>query len=262
MNKQIDSGAAPLALAKAVRRWDYDKSIEKMRPLIRQWKKATVEMLRELYLAREFLTNQKGQHKDPEADNYIVYSWSGYCGELGLTYQTANNWLRPFTPRELSETGKDAFLLEPPMKTESTADLALMDARIEKALRAGKRPADWTDKEEAELKRRLENARFQQLAEQYNMPAVAKTHTDYFTETLRRSKDIINFKLTDHNQILAQASVFDHAEAYLNTFKDPETKAQAAFNLALKTKNLANEIAEKNFHLREAAWDEDAKNDS
>jgi len=260
MSKQKDSGAA-LALDRAVNRWDYDTSISKMRPMVKQWKKATIEMARELYLAKEFLTNQKGQYKDPEADDYLLYSWSSYCEEIGLSYQTANNWLKPFMPKELSETGKDDYLLEPPAKTETTADRAHMEARIEKVLQTGKRPSNWTDKEEAELKRRLENTRFAKLAEELNMPVVARAKHDYFADTLKRSKDIVNFKLADRGQILAQAAIFDHIEAYLNMFSDPEIKARAAFNLALKARNRANEIAEMNFQLSESTPLNNEEND-
>ena len=251
MSKQKDSGAL-VALDRAVHRWDYDTSVSKMRPLIRQWKKATTEAARELYLAKEFLTTQKGQYKDPEANDYLLYSWSSYCEEIGMSYQTANNWLKSFTPKELSDTGKDVYLLEPPIKTETTADRALMESRIEKVLQGNPRPKNWTDKEEAELKRRLENARYVKLAEELNMPAIARAKHDYFADTLKRSKDIVNFKLAERGQILAQAAIFDHIEAYLNTFSDPETKARAAFNLALKTRNRANEIAEMNFQLSES----------
>jgi hypothetical protein len=87
MNKHDDSGA----LQRTVKCWDYGRSIAKMRPLIKQWETVTKEMLRELYLAREFLTSQKGQYKDPNASNYLIHSWSGYCGDLGFSYQTANN---------------------------------------------------------------------------------------------------------------------------------------------------------------------------
>ena len=251
MSKQKDSGAV-LALDRAVHRWDYDVSVSKMRPMVKQWKKATLVMARELYLAKEFLNNQKGQYKDPEADDYLLYSWSSYCEEIGLTYQTANNWIKSFIPKELSDTGKDVLMLDAPAKTETTADRALMDVRIEKVLRTGKRPADWTDKEESEYKRRIESARFSKLAEELNMPVVARAKHDYFADTFKRSKDIVNFKLADRGQILAQAAIFDHIEAYLNTFSDPEIKARAAFNLALKARNRANEIAEMNFQLSES----------
>jgi len=244
MSKQKDSGAV-LALDRAVHRWDYDTSVSKMRPMIRQWKKATIEMLRELYLARKFLTEQKGQYKDPDADNYLLYSWSSYCKEIGISYQSANNWLKPFTPKELSDTGKDVLLLEAPMKTETTpTEIALMESRIQKVLEGNPRPKNWTDKEEKELRRRMENARFVKLAEEWNEPAIARAKKDYFANILQNPKDIVNFKLKDQNQMIAQAAIFDHIDAYLKTFTIPEVKANAAFNLALKTRNYANEIAE------------------
>lgn len=130
---------------------------------------------------------------------------------------------------------------------------AIMEARIAEVLQTGKRPTDWTDKEETELKQRLENARFSKLAEEYNGPAIVRTRHDYFAAALKRSKDIVNFKLADRNQILAQAAVFEHIEVYLKTFRDSEIKARAAFNLALKARNLANDIAEINFQLSESS---------
>jgi len=55
--------------------------------------KIFMEFLRELYLARKFLTKQKGQYRDPEADNYLLYSWTSYCETIGISPQTANSWL-------------------------------------------------------------------------------------------------------------------------------------------------------------------------
>jgi len=56
--------------------------------------KLFAEFLRGLYLAREYLTSQKGQYKDPDADDYLVYSWKSYCEEeIGISCQAANSWL-------------------------------------------------------------------------------------------------------------------------------------------------------------------------
>jgi len=264
MNKQHDSSAALMSLTGKVSRWNYDRSVEKMRPLVRQWKKATVEMLRELYLAKEFLTTQKGQYKDPEADDYLLYSWSGYCEEIGLIYQTANNWLRLFTPKELSDNGRDTLLIAPPLKTETTASHALMQARIAEVLRTGIRPADFTDEEEAEYARQLKNAELARLTEQaakYNALVTSKTK-DYFGETLKHSRDKAKFNLDDRDQLLAQLAIFKHVATYLDTFENIETRAKAAFNIALKTRNIANEIAELNFQLSESAQAKDEEHDS
>jgi len=267
MSKQHDSAAAPLALAGKVSRWSYERSVEKMRPLVRGWKKATIDMLRELYLAKEFLTTQKGQYKDPEADDYLIYSWSGYCGEIGLSYQTANSWLRmfQFKPRELSETGKDALLaLEAPLKEDTAASRALMQARIAEVLRTGMRPTDFTDEEEAEYAKQLKNAELARLTEQavkYNALVTSKVK-DYFGETLKRSKDIAKFNIDDRDLLLAQMVIFKHIAAYLDAIENIETRAKAAFNIALKTRNIANETAELNFQMSELESPKDEEYDS
>lgn len=255
MKKQQDSeGAMAMALEFKINRWNYGKSIEKMRPLVKQWKKATVEMLRELYLAREFLARQKGQYRDPEAPNYLEFSWSGYCGEIGLSYQKVNGWLRYFdyVPRELSQTGRDALLLlDAPPKEDTTASRALARARINEVLRAGERPADWTDEEEEELRRQLKNAQYEELAADYHWKDVSSIH-DYFSDAMRRSKDVAAFRLEDAAQMQAQLKVFKYIEAYLAIFDGAETRALAALNLALKTKDIANKMAEENFQIKES----------
>jgi len=255
MKQSNNSGAEAMALEFKLNRWNYGKSIEKMRPLVKQWKKATVEMLRELYLAREFLTRQKGQYKDPEAPNYLEYSWSGYCGEIGLKYQAVNSWLKSFqfAPKELSPTGKDTLLLlDAPPKEGTTASRALTQARINGVLRTGERPTDWTDEEEEELRRQLKKAQYAELAADYHWKDVTSIH-DYFSDAMRRSKDVAAFRLEDTAQIQAQLKVFKYIEAYLAIFDKAETRALAALNLALKTKDIANRLADENFQLQESA---------
>ena len=66
-----------------------------------------IYVFRALYIAREFLNNQKGQRKDRTAEDYIAYTWNDYCQEIGASRHTVNNWLKNFTPAELSEDGKD-----------------------------------------------------------------------------------------------------------------------------------------------------------
>ena len=260
MSEQQNKEIIPMELANKIRRWNYDKSVIKMRPLVREWKKATVEILCELYLAREFLTNQKGQYKDPSADNYLLNSWSSYCEELGMSYQTANNWLRLFTPKELSDTGKAVLALSPPMKIETTASRALMQARINEAIRTGIRPSGWTDEEETEYQKQMKNARLLEITEKLDAPIYFKAN-DHFAEALKHKKDITNFKLENAVQTQAQFKVFKYIEEYLNAFENPETQSFAAFNLALRARNISNEIAEKYFQIKDAQAEESG-NDS
>ena len=54
------------------------------------------EFLRELYEAKEYLTSQKGQRRDPSAPDFIQYTWGTYCEAIGISRQTADRWLRVF----------------------------------------------------------------------------------------------------------------------------------------------------------------------
>jgi len=80
--------------------WDYGKSVKRIRTLVKKYRCKEItdnqytELLRELYLTREFLTSQKKYLRETNSE----LSWSGYCKEIGILYQTVNNWLRPFTP--------------------------------------------------------------------------------------------------------------------------------------------------------------------
>ena len=65
--------------------------------------------LRDIYMAREYLNNQLGQRKDPNATDYIWYTWNDFCETFGLARQTVNSWLRKFVPAELSEDDTDHY---------------------------------------------------------------------------------------------------------------------------------------------------------
>jgi hypothetical protein len=247
MSKQKDSGAA-LALDKAVHRWDFDKSVMKVRELRHQWDKMTTQITRELFLAKAFLTSQK----KPKSNDENQYTWEAYCGAINMDRQFADYWINKFIPRELSDTNKDVLLIKAPIKTEITAiDRAAKKARMQDVLYTGEKPKDWTDEEDVEYRKIMRSAHFAEIAEKYNAPTYFKAN-DYFSEALKRQKDITNFKLDNPVYIQAQYKVFRYIEEYLNVFEDSEIQARAAFNIALRARNLSNEIAEKNFQIKNA----------
>jgi hypothetical protein len=255
MNKQNESGAlASLELTEKIRRWDYDKSVIKMRELGREWAGITAKVTRELYLAREHL--KKCQHKYPDAPYYSEYTWKIYCDEIKIPCDVAGYWISKFIPREVSGSGRDVLLINAPVKEDTAASRALMQNRVNEALRTGTRPHDFTKEEDAELKRQVKNAEYAELARGYAVPDIAGVK-DYFSDALRRSKDIAKFKLKDTGQMQAQLKLFRYIEAYLSTFDDSETRALAALNLALKTHNIADKLAGEHFQLREPAEEED-----
>jgi len=77
-------------------KWDYNQSIKKVKVLVYKWKNLTVEVVNELFIAREILSNQ-GARTDLEE----VKTWEDYCNDIGIEKRTGNLWLQRYLqPRE------------------------------------------------------------------------------------------------------------------------------------------------------------------
>ena len=67
--------------------WDFDASVARVRPVVYKWKNLTLEMMTELYIAREVLSTggrpRQGQR-----------TWDDYCQAIGIDKATGNRWLK------------------------------------------------------------------------------------------------------------------------------------------------------------------------
>ena len=77
--------------------WDYDSSVNKMRPLIFKWKNLTYEMIEELKQAKKELAKQ-GYRSDLRAN--ARKSWGGYCKDIGMNIGVAYRLLGPIEGHE------------------------------------------------------------------------------------------------------------------------------------------------------------------
>ena len=76
--------------------WDYDESVEKVKVFVYKWKNMTVEMLDELLVAREVLSEQGGDRKSEKYQRDkcpIDKTWGQYCQDIGSEKRTVNRWL-------------------------------------------------------------------------------------------------------------------------------------------------------------------------
>lgn len=113
--------------------WSYERSVETSRVLVKAFRKVSLDLVRELYAAREALSNQgfradlKVKNRIPDASNADLVSsetrlhafegnlknlgqncprftpietWEGYCNDIGLSKRTANSWLALYVPDE------------------------------------------------------------------------------------------------------------------------------------------------------------------
>ncbi len=85
--------------------WNYQASVEKMRPLVVRWKTVTDEMLDELYQARKALSD-RGSWSRANPHN-----WSGYLQDIGLPRRTVHGWLEFWNPTEKKR-------IEPPPRVQ------------------------------------------------------------------------------------------------------------------------------------------------
>jgi hypothetical protein len=120
--------------------WDYEKSVETTKELVASFKKCSLELVKELYVAREALSSP-GFRSDLVEDNLgqdcpRFYTWEGYCADIGLSKRTANSWLALYVPEEerlltteeMKERIEERYL---ELKAELTAHIGDPDWRPE-----------------------------------------------------------------------------------------------------------------------------------
>lgn len=74
--------------------WDYNSSVQKMKSLIFNWRNISIDILDELYSARNIL-NSQGFRNDLSSDKQ---GWENYLNEIGLNKSTVNRWLKKYDP--------------------------------------------------------------------------------------------------------------------------------------------------------------------
>ncbi|MDR2186371.1 MAG: hypothetical protein LBO80_12010 [Treponema sp.] len=230
-------------------RFDVQKSVERMRSRVSRWKDLSVGIIRELYFVREYLNGQQGQHRDPGADDYIAYTWGDYCAAIGLSRQSANGWLRRFTPAELSESGEDKLLapeelkaLAPPELPPTTRE---QERNIARYMATGVRPEGWSKIEEKIVRERLEAKRTREFTDLWMEGKFKREpRRDYFNEIRAVAGTGKRFRLKTQAQIDAQTVMFRAIHDYLGLFQDMEGLMGAAANLNGKIHTAANYFAE------------------
>lgn len=127
-------------LEKLEAEWTYDSAVEKLKPMVINWAKKTLEVARELYIANKKLSNQ-GRRSDlkelisaksdrnSSSDNDLtcfpaetssgeqIHTFKDFCEAIKVPYSTANHWLVLYDP------DKDYLLTTEEYKDERTKEL-------------------------------------------------------------------------------------------------------------------------------------------
>lgn len=77
--------------------WNYDESVKKVKRLGFKWKNLTIEILKELYVAREILRTSPlgGRPKKTSKNLEVIPTWTQYCKDINISLETARLWLKP-----------------------------------------------------------------------------------------------------------------------------------------------------------------------
>jgi hypothetical protein len=235
-------------LTAVIARWNFDKAVERLRPKVQRWGAITVELARELYIAQKYLTGQKGQHKDPDADDYIRYTWTDFCDAIGMSRQTANGYIRRFLPSELSDSGEDRLLSPEEAKALAAPELAPTTADQERLIAqytaTGTRPEGFTKDMEKIVKERKAAAKTKELLEVWSGRFKTDTKRDYFAEIQAIAGKQKRFHLKTPEQVSAQTVMFRTIHEYFELFHKLPDLLAAAANLTDKVHFVANYFAE------------------
>ena len=72
--------------------WDYDSSVAKVKVLVYKWKNVTQEIIDELRIARDNLSDS-GRRTDLVANDTRLPTWQDYCKAIGIDRKTVHRWL-------------------------------------------------------------------------------------------------------------------------------------------------------------------------
>ena len=138
--------------------WDYNASVERVRPMVIKWRTLTVELVGELYQAREALRNIGGDRRSESfsVPNGTLKSWADYLNDVGLAKSTVHRWLERYIPEENKLLTPEELEERKAIETRAKQDEATAIAkRVKEAKNKGARPADWDEKTEREYQRQL-----------------------------------------------------------------------------------------------------------
>ncbi|MCL1812254.1 MAG: hypothetical protein FWG29_01890 [Treponema sp.] len=239
---------APTALVKLVAKWDYQRAVDRIAPKVARWHGLTADLVRELYIARKHLNGQKGQRTDPDAEDYIRYTWNDFCEAIGISRQTANGFIRRFIPAELSENGEDKLYSQEEWKmltlTEAPLTTREEERLIARFMHTGVRPEGFTKGLEKIACERLSAKKNKEIAELWKGSLHLETKRDYLADIQLLTKTKSRFQLKDQEQLHSQILMFRAIHGYLESFKKMPDLLAAASNLTGKIHDVTNILAE------------------
>jgi len=159
--------------------WDYQDSVNKVRPMVINWRSLTIELVDELYRARESLAKRKPLKGQSDV---TIDTWNQYLDDIGLKRMTVHRWLERYLPEENRILEPEE--LEERKQLEARANLnrdVAIRKRIHIAISTGKKPSDWDNETEKAYRR--------ELKERQDRTARIESYKDEVAEKERKRRE-------------------------------------------------------------------------
>ena len=169
-------------ITSATTTWDYSSSVEKVRGMVIKWSTLTIELVENLYRAREELDARGKNHgKEKVQDG----TFSKYLEEVGLARRTVYSWLERYIPSERKlltveelETKKQQEARAIAEKNQTEWEKAR--ERVAEYRKTGRKPEGWGIREDAIEENEGD---FRERQEE------ARRRADETNETMRRAQE-------------------------------------------------------------------------
>jgi len=239
--------------------WVYDESVKSMQKTVYKWKNLTVDIVEELYLARNILSAQ-GKRTDCLEENKSNFgkffpklqshTWEEYCQSIGISKRTANLWLERFLPEEQQLLDPEEHLARKKILAKKKEDFH--QELIHQYEASGVKGEEWdkyTDKlyqlhQVAKGKMinpsKLPRDYFQNLPQTKVPDPTTLSNTDVlaYHECLHRNREYLYPEIVERDQVW----MFYRLEEFINRFPTREAKAMLIGNLVKKLADLRDEI--------------------
>lgn len=172
--------------------WDYKESVAKAKGLVSTLKIRTLELVRELHIAREKMSchgfrtdkNRIADASNADFGTFVPklqpltepHTWEQYCNDIGLEKRTANRWLLLYVPEE------DRMLTPEEYKEKVFNEWNALIAQLNPKF-PNWRPAGWNAQVEAYYQKQLKIKALNELAAQpVQSPQPLLFDTSFYTD--------------------------------------------------------------------------------
>lgn len=250
---------------KEIDSWNMENAVAELRPKVEEFKKASVEICRSLFIAHEALAQRGGDRRSEDAQ---TFGFIDFLDLVGISKKTAYVWLKFYNPVTDRFISPEEYALQNTKQINpATGELspAVQELQSKKeqliahAMATGERlySEGWNELGcEKEFRIRCANKRFADIAREMCDKKVKYNwkENDYFSTTvLMQGKTYAKFNLQTKEQMVAQYEVLEMLNKYLESFVDPATRMAAVCNIGLRIRSTINQMHEVDLELNSGA---------